>query len=142
MLLAFPGSNFTEVRLLKVIFFASSGEIGKVFFRAVRMNQVDWGCHRVLVSSSERIFLFLGPFLAVPVISATCYTLLFIFSPLPSPPLRGWRCRSTRVVVVTPHCAVVEVQVVLLLATVSQTVVISDNPVEILWIFTKGTLEL
>jgi hypothetical protein len=37
---------------------------------------------------------------------------------------------------------VVEVQVILLFTTVSQTVILSYNPVEVLGIFTKGSLEL
>ena len=49
---------------------------------------------------------------------------------------------STRVGVITPCSPVVEVQVILFLTTIIQTVVVADNPVEVLWIFTKSTVEL
>jgi hypothetical protein len=59
----------------------------------------------------------------------------FFFVPSPVPPL-GRRGRgSTRVVIVTPHRPVIEIQVILLFATVIQTVVITYNPVEVLRIF-------
>jgi hypothetical protein len=44
-------------------------------------------------------------------------------------------------VVVTPRSSVVEVQVILLFTTVSQTVVIPDNPLKVFWVFTQRTLE-
>ena len=49
---------------------------------------------------------------------------------------------STRVGVITPCSPVVEVQVILFLVTIVQTIVIPCNPVKVLRIFTKSTVKL
>jgi hypothetical protein len=54
---------------------------------------------------------------------------------------RRWH-RRFRVQVIAPYSSVVEVQVILFFITGPQSVVFAHNPVEVLWIFTKGPLKL
>jgi hypothetical protein len=44
--------------------------------------------------------------------------------------------------VIAPHSSVVEVQVVLFFFTSVQTVILTHNPVEVLWFFMQGAMKL
>jgi hypothetical protein len=54
----------------------------------------------------------------------------------------GGRFCGVGIGVVAPHCAVVEVQIVLFFFTSVQTVVFTYNPVKVLRIFTQGAMKL
>jgi hypothetical protein len=56
-------------------------------------------------------------------------------------PLRRRLC-GVGIGVVAPHCAVIEVQIILFLFASVQTVVLTYNPVEVLWFFMQGAMKL